>query len=127
MLGIGRTPMSSEEFRVRMHGAAAVFKDARDFTEEQWSDFEKRLFYLVGDPNDTDFYPRLAARLEQMRAQGSSGNHLFYVSTPASIAQPIIEGLGAAGLNHNPNGWSRGSAAPPGCAPPRTASWSTSG
>jgi glucose-6-phosphate 1-dehydrogenase len=42
-----------------------------------------------------------------MRATGSSGNDLFYVSTPASIAHPIIEGLGAAGLNHNPHGWSR--------------------
>jgi glucose-6-phosphate 1-dehydrogenase len=106
VLGIGRTPMTSEEFRVRMHGAATVSKEARDFTEEQWSDFEKRLFYLVGDPNDRDFYPRLGAQLEQMRAAGSSGNHLFYVSTPASIAHPIIEGL-AAGLNRNPHGWSR--------------------
>jgi glucose-6-phosphate 1-dehydrogenase len=107
VLGIGRTPMTSEEFRVRMHGAAAVSKEARDFTEEHWSDFEKRLSYLVGDLNDEDFYPRLATQLEQMRAAGSSGNHLFYVSTPASIAQPIIDGLGAAGLNHNPHGWSR--------------------
>src|SRR6266496_2446940 len=45
VLGIGRTPMTSEEFRVRMHRAAAVSKEARDFTEEHWSDFEKRLFY----------------------------------------------------------------------------------
>ena len=107
VLGIGRTPMTSEEFRVRMHGAAAVSKEARNFTEEQWADFEKRLFYLVGDVNDAEFYPRLRAQLEEMRAAGSSGNHLFYVSTPASVADPIIEGLGDAGLKHNPNGWSR--------------------
>jgi glucose-6-phosphate 1-dehydrogenase len=107
VLGIARTPMTSEEFRVRMHGAAAVSKEARDFAEEHWSDFEKRLFYLVGDPNDRDFYPRLGAQLEKMRRAGSSGNHLFYVSTPASVAHPIIDGLGAAGLNHNPHGWSR--------------------
>jgi glucose-6-phosphate 1-dehydrogenase len=107
VLGIGRTPMSSEEFRVRMHGAAAVSKEARDFTEEQWSDFQKRLFYLVGDLNDRDFYPRLGAQLEEMRRAGSSGNHLFYVSTPASVAPPIIDGLDAAGLNRNPHGWSR--------------------
>lgn len=107
VLGVGRTPMTSEEFRARMHGAAASSKDARDFTEEEWGDFEKRLFYLVGDPNDANFYPQLRARLEEMRRAGSSGNHLFYVSTPASIAHPIIEGLGAAGLNHNANGWSR--------------------
>ena len=107
VLGVGRTPMNSEEFRVRMHGAAAVSKEARDFTEEHWADFEKRLLYLVGDPNDASFYANLRTRLEEMRSAGSSGNHLFYVSTPASIAHPIIEGLGAAGLNHNPHGWSR--------------------
>jgi glucose-6-phosphate 1-dehydrogenase len=107
VLGVGRTALSSEEFRVRMHSGAAASKEARNFTEEQWSDFEKRLFYLAGDPNDTDFYPRLRLQLEEMRRTGSSGNHLFYVSTPASVAQPIIDGLGAAGLNHNPHGWSR--------------------
>ena len=41
-----------------------------------------------------------------MHEAGSSTNHLFYVSTPP-VAAPIIEGLGAAGLNHNERGWSR--------------------
>jgi glucose-6-phosphate 1-dehydrogenase len=107
VLGIGRTPMTSEEFRARMREAAAKSNETHNFTPEQWADFEKRLFYIVGDVNDAEFYPRLRTQLDEMRAQGSSGNHLFYVSTPASIAHPIIEGLGAAGLNHNPNGWSR--------------------
>ncbi len=107
VLGIGRTPMTSEEFRARMHDAAASSKEARDFSEAQWAEFEKRLGYFVGDPSDTNFYPRLRAQLEEMCAAGGSSNHLFYVSTPASVAHPIIEGLGAAGLNHNANGWSR--------------------
>src|SRR5258707_14133313 len=42
-----------------------------------------------------------------MEKNGSSPNHLFYVSTPASAAEPIIEGLGAAGLNHRDPGWTR--------------------
>ena len=107
VLGVGRTPMTSEQFRARVRESAAKSKEARDFTPEHWADFEQRLFYFAGDPNDPTFYPRLRAQLEQMRGAGSSANHLFYVSTPASVAGPIIEGLGAAGLNHNPNGWSR--------------------
>ncbi len=107
VLGIGRTPMTSEEFRARMQEAAAVSKETLNFSEAQWADFEKRFFYFVGDLNDAAFYPRLRAQLNERRAAGGSGNHLFYVSTPASVAHPIIEGLGAAGLNHNPNGWSR--------------------
>ena len=107
VLGLGRTPMTSEQFRARLREAAAASGDTHDFNSEQWSGFEKRLFYLQGDPHTAEFYPQLAAQLEQMRARGSSANRLFYVSTPASVAHPIIEGLGAAGLNHNSNGWSR--------------------
>jgi glucose-6-phosphate 1-dehydrogenase len=42
-----------------------------------------------------------------MEKNGSSPNHLFYVSTPESVAGPIIEGLGAVGLNRRDKGWTR--------------------
>src|ERR1700676_4185253 len=90
VLGIGRTPMSPEEF-----------------SESGWEDFEQGLHYMVGDINDPKFYPRLRVRLEEMEKNGSSPNHLFYVSTPASVAGPIIEGLGAVGLNRREHGWTR--------------------
>src|SRR5437879_9704245 len=79
----------------------------QDLNQEQWANFEKRLFYLVGDPSDSDFCRDLGAKLEEMHQAGSSTNHLFYVSTPASVAAPIIEGLGSAGLSRNARGWSR--------------------
>jgi glucose-6-phosphate 1-dehydrogenase len=107
VLGIGRTPMSSEEFRRKTGEAAAKAKDARNFSESGWADFETRLNYMTGDINDPKFYPQLRARLEEMRKNGSSPNHLFYVSTPASVAGPIIEGLGAVGLNRRDRGWTR--------------------
>jgi glucose-6-phosphate 1-dehydrogenase len=107
VLGISRTPMSSEEFRKKTAEAAAKSKDTRDFSESGWTDFETRLNYLVGNINDPKFYPRLRVRLEEMEKNGSSPNHLFYVSTPASVAAPIIEGLGAVGLNRRDHGWTR--------------------
>lgn len=107
VVGVGRTPMTTEDFRARMRESTASSKDAHNFNDAQWADFEQRLFYVVGDVQDPGFYPQLRARLEEMRAAGSSGNHLFYVSTQASVAYPIIEGLAAAGLNRNPHGWSR--------------------
>jgi glucose-6-phosphate 1-dehydrogenase len=107
VLGIGRTPMSSEEFRKRTGEEAAKSKDTRDFSESRWTDFETRLHYMEGDINNPNFYPQLRNRLEEMEKSGSSPNHLFYVSTPASVAGPIIEGLGAVGLNHREYGWTR--------------------
>src|SRR5260370_15897295 len=107
VLGIGRTPMSPEEFRKKTREAAAKSKDTRDFIESGWEDFEQRLHYMVGDINDSNFYPRLRDRLQEMEKNASSPNHLFYVSTPASVAGPIIEGLGAVGLNRRDHGWTR--------------------
>jgi glucose-6-phosphate 1-dehydrogenase len=107
VLGVGRTPMTTEEFRVRMREGALDSGGIRDLNQEQWANFEKRLFYLVGDAGDRDFYRHLGAKLENMHQAGSSPNHLFYVSTPASVAGPVIEGLGSAGLNRNDRGWSR--------------------
>src|SRR5437870_6223145 len=51
VLGIGRTPMSSEEFRRKTGEAAAKSKDTRNFSESGWADFETRLHYIVGDIN----------------------------------------------------------------------------
>src|SRR5438876_8806093 len=107
VLGIGRTPMSSQEFRKKNGEAAAKSKDTRDFSESGWEDFEQRLHYMIGDINDPNFYPCLRDRLQEMEKNGSSPNHLFYVSTPASVAGPIIEGLGAVGLNRRNHGWTR--------------------
>jgi glucose-6-phosphate 1-dehydrogenase len=107
VLGIGRTPMGTEEFRKTIGEAAAQSKDTRDFSESGWTDFETRLNYMVGDINHPKFYSQLRARLEEMEKNGSSPNHLFYVSTPASVAGPIIEGLGAVGLNRREHGWTR--------------------
>ena len=107
VLGIGRTKLTDEEFRERLREGAANSKDARNFTAEGWSDFAKRLHYLVGDASQPEFYPHLKAKLEELQKNGASQNVLFYISTSASLAPPIVEGLGAAGLARNSEGWTR--------------------
>src|SRR5271165_6619525 len=56
VLGVGRTKMSSEEFRAKMHDAVSKASDTRDFSESQWKEFENRLHYFVGDPAEEQFY-----------------------------------------------------------------------
>ncbi len=107
VLGVGRTEMSSEEFRAKLREGAEQSGDTRGFNEAQWKEFEKRLHYFVGDPNDDQFYVRLRERLGEMEKSVANPNHLFYVSTPASVAGPIVEGLAHAGLNHGERGWAR--------------------
>ena len=107
VLGIGRTPLTDEQFRERMHEGAAKSKDARNYSEDAWADFSRRLHYLIGNANESAFFPELKKKIAEMQAQGASKNVLFYVSTPASLAPPIVEGLGTAGLAHNSEGWTR--------------------
>jgi glucose-6-phosphate 1-dehydrogenase len=107
VLGVGRTPMTSEEFRSKLRESTPKSGDTRDFSDQHWHEFEKRLQYFAGDINDDQFYTRLGDQLEKMQRAGSSPNRLFYVSTPASVAGPIVEGLARAGLNRSNNGWTR--------------------
>ncbi len=107
VLGIGRTKLTDEDFRARLREGAASSRETRNFSDDGWNDFSKRLHYLVGDANKADFYPQLKAKSEEMQKNGASRNIMFYVSTPASLAPPIVEGLGSVGLAHNSGGWTR--------------------
>ncbi len=107
VLGLGRTPMSDEQFRATMREAASKASDTRDFSDKGWVEFAKRLHYFVGDFNQPDFYNKLRDHLNQMQQASSSPNRLFYLSVPASEAPAIIEGLGASGLNRSEGGWTR--------------------
>jgi glucose-6-phosphate 1-dehydrogenase len=107
IVGVGRTQMTTEQFRASMRESAANVRDLPHTTPQCWESFEQRLQYFAGDPNDPAFYPRLGAHLNEMHQNWASPNHLFYVSTPASVAEPIVRGLGAAGLARNDHGWTR--------------------
>src|SRR5580658_3777713 len=58
VLGIGRTPMTSEEFRAKLRESASKSSDTRDFSDNHWREFENRLHYFAGDINDDQFYAR---------------------------------------------------------------------
>ena len=107
VLGIGRTPLTDEQFRERMHDGTAQSSDSRNFSEDTWKDFTSRLHYLIGDADKPDFYSKLKKKIEELQQQGASKNILFYISTSASLAPPIVEGLGRAGLARNDEGWTR--------------------
>ncbi len=60
---------------------------------------------MSGGYDDPETYKRLAETLDELDAQrGTSGNRLFYLSTPANAFEPVICGLDGAGLNHSREG-----------------------
>lgn len=107
VLGISRTKMTSEAFRAAMHDFVAKSHDTRAWNDSCWDNFAARLHYVSGDVNDPAYFQQLKQNLVEMTKNGSSANYLFYVSTSASLAGPIVRGLGSVGLNKRENGWTR--------------------
>jgi len=98
IVGVARRPLDDDGFRrlVRPERAGP-----------DWDEFGRRLFFVGGDLDDAATYRRVAAKLGELERTGASANRLFHLATPPSLADAIIEGLGAAGLGDQSHGWSR--------------------
>ncbi len=98
VIGLGRKPMSDEEFRdVARDGVIRHSRQA--LVQDTWREFERHLFYLPGENSDPETYAALRARAEQIeRTMQLPGNRIFYLSIPPSSFAPVCEGLAQAGL-----------------------------
>ncbi|HKU27719.1 MAG TPA: glucose-6-phosphate dehydrogenase, partial [Candidatus Sulfotelmatobacter sp.] len=107
IVGIGRKPISDDQFRQDLKEAASHSKDARNFSIEGWNDFAHRITYFRADSDEPNSYSKIRQRVEEMQSRGASQNVLFYLATPASVFSETIRGIGEAKLNQNEHGWTR--------------------
>jgi glucose-6-phosphate 1-dehydrogenase len=108
VLGIGQDQMTDQQFRDSMREGVTDDQEGTVLSPDKWGNFEQRLFYIQGELTDQETYRTIAERLGGLAKQkGATGNHLFYFSTPPSLAPSIVQGLGAAGLAGEESGWSR--------------------
>jgi glucose-6-phosphate 1-dehydrogenase len=109
ILGLGRTPMTDDEFREQMRQALVESKKLDEQPEEEWPKFAQRIHYTAGELTEESTYVETAKRLETLIVDGdASSNHLFYLAVPPSLAPAIVDGLGKAGLaKQDEDHWSR--------------------
>jgi glucose-6-phosphate 1-dehydrogenase len=107
VLGVGRDELTDDEFRALIRTALSVSQETAELSDDDWRKFAPRLHYLTGNIEDANTYTRLASRLQELKSEGASTNHIFYLSTPPSLAPRIVAGLGAASLSDEDEGWSR--------------------
>jgi glucose-6-phosphate 1-dehydrogenase len=107
LLGVGRSAMTDDEFRAMMHDALVEAKKLSADDEDRWRKFAECINYSSGELNEDETYHATAARLEQLAAEGASRNHLFYLATPPSLFDEIIDGLGKTNLASEDKNWSR--------------------
>ncbi len=118
LVGYGRQVMTDDQFRDLMREAIDDHY-GEDVVDGQLCD---RLLqeprYVQGQFDDPDGFGRLAAILDELDGKGARGNRMFYLATPPSQFEVLIEQLGASGLarrgaydgEHGPDGvrgWTR--------------------
>ena len=108
VVGIGRSPLSEEEFRKHME------EDLRRFATVEVDDAKlgwllQRLRYVAGDLQDMETFHRLGEALAKADAElGTAGNYLYYLAVPPSLFCDYVHRLGEAGLTREEEGrWRR--------------------
>src|SRR4026208_616111 len=81
IVGVGRNPMTDDEFQTLVHDALHDSKKTEHLDEETWQEFSQRLHYMSGELDAESTYQQIAERLEQLASEGASRNHLFYLAT----------------------------------------------
>src|SRR6266446_6887990 len=108
VVGFARRPYSDDQFREQALESINQYSRQKPVNPQVWESFASGICYLQADFHDLKGYEKLNTVLNTLDQQrGTSGNRIFYLSTPPSQYPEIIHNLGAAGLNKNRKGWTR--------------------
>ena len=108
VVGFARRPYSDDQFREQALESINQYCRQKPVNPQIWESFASGIYYLQSDFHDVKGYEKLATLLNTIDQQrGTSGNRIFYLSTPPSQYPEIIHNLGVVGLNKNRKGWTR--------------------
>ncbi|MER3376689.1 MAG: glucose-6-phosphate dehydrogenase [Allomuricauda sp.] len=109
VLGASRSNLSDEDFRDSVVHKSPYLKDKiKDAGIEKANSFANMLYYEdLGKDYDTD-YGNLRKRVEALKEKhDTSGNIIYYLSTPPTLYETVAENLAKAGMNTQNHGWKR--------------------
>jgi glucose-6-phosphate 1-dehydrogenase len=105
IVGVARSPFTDDSFRDKMAAAAKEFAQ-RNWSEDSWTKFAKRLAYAQGDATRPDGLAHLSEWFKQAEA-GKGGSRLFYLAVSPDLYSGIVNNLDSAGLLREEGGWRR--------------------
>ena len=97
IMGFARSARNMEELRAGLRAKVEEHARIKPVDASVLDSLLERVDYHQGNYGDPDAYGQLKERLE---SACTSGNYVFYLATPPTVYEPIIAGLGAAGLIH---------------------------
>jgi glucose-6-phosphate 1-dehydrogenase len=108
ILGVGRTKISSEEFRIKMTEAIISYSEEKITDQSLISAFVTDLYYHPMDIVSVDGYIQLKSFLEEIDIKYSiGGNYIFHMATPPSMYEIIAINLSKSGLSDKNTGFRR--------------------
>ncbi len=107
VLGVGRSTLSNEQFRDKTEIALTEF--AENIDENIRHDFLSRLYFHSMNTSNANDYIGLKQRLAELDVRMSTNrNFLYYLATPPSLYEIIVDNLGNQGLSvQKGQGWKR--------------------
>ena len=102
VVGAARADLTSEQFREALHADLVTFSRTKPINEDVWRSFAASIHYV--STRDGEGYETLRHALADLDVRaGTNGNRLFYLATPPSAYEPIVEMLKAHRLTENVN------------------------
>lgn len=98
VLGLGRKPLSDEDFREIARKGIEDYS-RQTMNAEKWEDFQRRLFYMSGRIDDRSTFSNMRGKIEEIeKTFNLPGHRIFYLAIPPTSFAPACEGLSEAGL-----------------------------
>src|ERR1700720_1029895 len=108
VIGFSYDSITTEAFR------AQLTRDVKEFATEPvdskvWNWFLERIYYVLGDFQDSAAYEKLKAQIAAVeKAHSTEGNRFFYLAVSPKFFAPVAKQLGQAGLTQETDGkWAR--------------------
>ncbi len=104
IIGTGRTNLSDDDFRTKIHEGINQFSRTGKTTESKWAEFSKNVTYQVSDAKDASTYKEFGKRIQQHEAEWKQeANIIFYLAVSPNFFPIIASNIAKAKLATNPD------------------------
>jgi glucose-6-phosphate 1-dehydrogenase len=103
IVGLDGKSMSDDEYHQRLHQGIDRFSRHGPTNEESWKNFAAYLTeFISADFSNPETYTTLGKRLAaQEKSWNTKTNYIFYLATPPSLVEMIVQNLGKIRLPHD--------------------------
>ena len=107
VLGVARPQIDQDAYRTQMREQVRLV-EGEPLEPDKWKRIEDRLSYVSGEFNDAALFERLKTTLGEVSQRFHiAPNYLFYLAVPPDLFGAVADGLAAAGLTNEADGWRR--------------------